>query len=589
MKKSFKNIVNVIFVMFKASPIFFILNIFYIIFISFSSVFINYSIKLMTDLLISPNIKYNFLLFIIFALIFLLAIMFSANHFYMENYLRLSTEKNSTLYYKRKFINKVYNILHDKFLDSSFYSDLLIVKNNLNSTTNIVFVIVYRLLLTLFSFLVLVINLFIINSTILIIIFLFTPLCVIVYNFCTNKKIKLQQENIEEEKYDYYYNTVMRKRETAKEIRMNNSKSIIFNKWRINHKNLVIKRASLTNKINLLDLLVETTMKILEFIVIGYIIFLLINNSITIGDAVFIMMTSTSTIFTIIELIKIISNDLKINSYYINNFVSFIDDNNTNKNFNIEYNQIIPSTVEFKQLKIRNLSYIYPNSNNFAIRNLSFDINKGDIVAILGYNGSGKTTLSKILINSLKNYDGNIYLNDIDIKNLNELFYKSFFGVCFQDFNRFSLSLKENISIGYIEKFNDNISFKISNLDIDPNTILGKDYDVNGQELSGGEWQKIALARALFGDHEVIILDEPSASIDPIEEERILCEYQKIFKGRTLILISHRISFAKIADKILFMNDGEIVEQGSHDELISLENGLYSNFYNQQKELYNEG
>lgn len=171
-----------------------------------------------------------------------------------------------------------------------------------------------------------------------------------------------------------------------------------------------------------------------------------------------------------------------------------------------------------------------------------------------------------------------------------------YFGVAFQDFARFSLSIKENVAIGRVEIAHTSSDLEqafdkgglqtiISRLPQKDDTIIGKQYDDSGIELSGGEWQRIALARAYYGDHEIIVLDEPTASIDPLQELRILENIRRFLDGKTAILVSHRIGLSRLADRILFMKNGEIVEEGTPDELLKA-NGEYASMFNAQKELY---
>ena len=174
--------------------------------------------------------------------------------------------------------------------------------------------------------------------------------------------------------------------------------------------------------------------------------------------------------------------------------------------------------------------------------------------------------------------------------------YQKYFGFAFQDYGKFDLSIRENIGFGQIENiYNDDLINDAKNkanlgqiIEKMPNkleTYLGKEYDSSGQDLSGGQWQRIILARAYMGNPDILILDEPTASIDPIEEERMLKHLKNILNGKTAILVSHRISFAQLASKIIFMENGEIKEIGTHKDLIQ-KKGLYYNLYMIQNELY---
>ena len=228
---------------------------------------------------------------------------------------------------------------------------------------------------------------------------------------------------------------------------------------------------------------------------------------------------------------------------------------------------------------------------------MSFNIKKGEIVCILGYNGSGKSTLINLALGLSHPQKGVIFINGNDMNEEPHDKVSRYYGVAFQDFARFSLSLKENVTIGRVEKVPTDFDLEqafdkgglqtvISRLPQKDDTIIGKQYDDNGIELSGGEWQRIALARAYYGDPEIVVLDEPTASIDPLQELRILENIRRYLDGKTAILVSHRIGLSRLADRILFMKNGEIVEEGTPEELLKA-NGEYAKMFNAQKELYN--
>ncbi len=204
------------------------------------------------------------------------------------------------------------------------------------------------------------------------------------------------------------------------------------------------------------------------------------------------------------------------------------------------------------------------------------------------------------MTNTLKPLHGDIVLNGINYKDIPQSEISHYFGVAFQEFNRYSFTLKENIKVGYIEKNKDNDMLEeayskgnlhsiIDKLPSGDDTLLGKEYDVKGNDLSGGEWQKVALTRSYFGNNEFVILDEPTASIDPFEELRMLDRFRTIIGTKTALLISHRIGFARMADRIIFMREGKIIEEGTHQELLELTNGEYKELFFSQKELYERG
>ena len=265
----------------------------------------------------------------------------------------------------------------------------------------------------------------------------------------------------------------------------------------------------------------------------------------------------------------------------------------------LEYEDFALKLGDFKSIEVNNVSYGYPSREDDQVTDFNLTINKGDIISVLGYNGSGKTTATKLIAGVLEPTSGNILFNGTDIKEYDIKEYYKYFGIGFQDFCKYRLTMKENIAFGRIEEIENeeliaesikkaNLKNIINRLPDGIDTVMGKELHKKGQDLSGGEWQKVILSRAYMGSPEILVLDEPTASIDPFEEERMLEEFKNILKDKTAILISHRISFARLANKIVMMKDGKIVEQGNHDELL-LKKGYYYKLFTSQQDLYMDG
>lgn len=222
-------------------------------------------------------------------------------------------------------------------------------------------------------------------------------------------------------------------------------------------------------------------------------------------------------------------------------------------------------------------------------------MNKVFIVGIAGKNGSGKTTMVKLLCSLYQPTDGVILYNGIDIRNYNIDEYRKNLGVVFQDFKLFSFTIGQNVASDVefdraqatkcLEK--SGFGKRLSGLKDGINSYLYKDFDEHGIEISGGEAQKIALARALYINPPLIILDEPTSALDPIAEADIYEKFGEIVDCKTSIFISHRLSSCHFCDKILVFADGRIVEQGTHRELLNNHNSQYARLYNAQAKYYN--
>src|ERR1035437_4305102 len=244
-----------------------------------------------------------------------------------------------------------------------------------------------------------------------------------------------------------------------------------------------------------------------------------------------------------------------------------------------------------KKIVLDNLSFTYPGNNFSTISNVSFEIKKGEIIALVGPNGAGKSTLVRLLCRFYDPDSGNIKYDGSDIRNIDPEEYRKHFSVVFQDFMLYNLSAGENIRMGNIDEKSPEGRIKaaatttgvhelIDNLPYGYETVIGNLFD-DSRELSWGEWQKIALARALFRDAPILILDEPSSALDADTEYDIFSRFREIVRGRTSILISHRFTNVSLADRISVLDKGTIAEAGTHDELMK-RGGIYFTMFTKQ-------
>lgn len=247
---------------------------------------------------------------------------------------------------------------------------------------------------------------------------------------------------------------------------------------------------------------------------------------------------------------------------------------------------------EFKSLEFKNVSFTYPGTDRQILNGMSFKIEKGHHYSLVGENGSGKSTVIKLILGLYDNYDGEILINGVDAKTISLAKRRSIFSSVFQDYTIFGTSVKNNIAMGYkirelkIKEAIDDLDLieVISKLKDGIDTEIGK-LDDKGADLSGGERQRIALARAVVSDSPVIILDEPTAAMDPMTESKLYYKIGKISKNRTTIFISHRLGSTALSDKILLFKNGYVFESGTHEEMMALK-GDYYEMYNLQKEWY---
>jgi ATP-binding cassette subfamily B protein len=242
------------------------------------------------------------------------------------------------------------------------------------------------------------------------------------------------------------------------------------------------------------------------------------------------------------------------------------------------------------EIEFHNVSFKYPNTDFYAIQNLSLKLHIGEKLAVVGMNGSGKTTMIKLLCRLYDPTEGEITLNGIDIKKYDYQEYMRIFGVVFQDFNLFAFSLGQNVAadVDYDkQKVADCCKEAGLTLNhLNPETYLYKNFDESGVEISGGEAQKIALARALYKDVPFIVLDEPTAALDPVAEYEIYSKFNDIVGNKTAIYISHRLSSCRFCDDIAVFDKGRLVQRGSHDKLIQDSGGKYYELWNAQAQYY---
>lgn len=250
------------------------------------------------------------------------------------------------------------------------------------------------------------------------------------------------------------------------------------------------------------------------------------------------------------------------------------------------------------RIELQNVSFRYPGTDRDVIRNMSCVLEPGDTVVLVGLNGAGKTTLIKLLTRLYDPTEGKILLDGHDIREYDvEKLYK-LFGIIFQDFGKYAVTVKENIGFGQIEKQLDEDAVVtaaqqssadafIGNLPAGYDTPLMRYFEDNGIELSIGQWQKLSIARAFYSDSDILILDEPTASLDAIAEQEIYNQFDCLRKDKTTVFVSHRLSSATVADKILVIDNGVLIEEGNHAELMAA-GGKYYELFSTQAKRYQE-
>lgn len=416
--------------------------------------------------------------------------------------------------------------------------------------------------------------------------------------FVTSKQAEVDKEQVLPTRSKNYYHELLSTKNTIKETKINRLESYFFKRF----KDLYLSVRDAHFKVKNSDTWINQIISIFNFLfnngLIILLLYMVFKDKINIGEMTLIQAAGISLIN--------VAGQFKRPTKYIVQFVKYaptmlemlypLTKEERKDMKEKDYPQFDLKCGGFKSIVLDNVSYQYPSKEDSAVKGINLTVNRGEVISILGYNGSGKTTTCKLMSGVLSPTEGKVYFNNQDIETLNKDEYYKYFGIGFQDYAKYSLSLKDNIGFGRIEDLDNkemlesavkktNLTNIIDKLPNGLDTFLGKEYDHQGQDLSGGQWQRIILARAYMGSPEILILDEPTASIDPFEEERMLDEFRLALENKTAILISHRISFARLADRIVMMKEGKIIETGSHEELV-LKKGYYYELFSSQQELY---
>ncbi|MEK7522750.1 MAG: ABC transporter ATP-binding protein, partial [Patescibacteria group bacterium] len=300
-------------------------------------------------------------------------------------------------------------------------------------------------------------------------------------------------------------------------------------------------------------------------------------------NAIFTFTGQTSSL--LVNLGNIVENNLYVEDYFklLNLKNKVITDRNAKRLI-----KIMP-----REIKFEDVSFIYPGSKKLVLKNINLTIATGQDIAIVGPNGAGKTTLIKLLFRFYDPTRGKILIDGINLKKINLEDWYRHLGVLFQDFAKYYLTVKENIEFGDIKNIkkksvNEALASAQGNdlLDLPKkiDQILGRWFE-DGEEISVGQWQKLAIARALYRNAPILVLDEPTSNIDAQAEFKIFSNLKKTYQHKTLIFISHRFSTVRIADHIYVLKSGQIVEQGKHQDLVS-QNGTYAKYFKIQKQGY---
>ena len=394
-------------------------------------------------------------------------------------------------------------------------------------------------------------------------------------------------------KHTYMQNTTMDLK-AAKEIRLYDMNSFMIKKYSEINK----ERYEAQKKKERLSFAADAGYNVIwafcQIILYGWIIYSAVNRKITVGNLT-LYLTSMTTLFNGIIRLLDIANKLFSQSREVEDYRKFID-------IEIEEDasgMVKTEVLEFDEYNFtfRNVSFKYPKSDNYVLCNLNLTISSGEKLAVVGINGAGKSTMIKLLLGLYEPTQGVILLNGVDIKKYDRTSYYNIFAPVFQEIPIFAFPLIENVSMNTLDNTDikraeyavglSGLSNKAGSLKKGIFTELLKVISDDGVELSGGENQKLGLARAVYKNAPVIVLDEPTASMDALAESRFYRNFDKMMGGKTAIYISHRLSAARFCSKIALFDNGKLAEYGTHESLMAA-GGMYSDMFKIQAQYYHE-
>lgn len=401
---------------------------------------------------------------------------------------------------------------------------------------------------------------------------------------------KLYKENETEHRFSWYINRTFYNVKYAAEIKTTNVPNLLIEKYKDSVKQIektslkyYKKMAPHQSIFHIFDILVAQGG---TYIYLGYRLF---NGFIKVADFSSSINATTSFYNNFMQAITTITT-LKEHARYIDDFLWVMD-----------YEPIIEKNEgiiieEFSSIKLENIYFKYHESKDYVINNLSFNLNRGDKIAIVGHNGSGKTTLIKLILKFYQLQEGTMYINGINYNEVNPFSLRKNMAVVFQDYQIYAVSIAENILMRKVKSKEDEENVykaldkvglleKVKSLKDGIYTQMTREFDTSGEAFSGGERQRIVVARVFASNADLYILDEPTASLDPLAEEKINKLILSTAKDKTIIIIAHRLSTVVDTDKIYLMKQGTFTEIGTHQELLSL-NGDYALMFNTQKHLY---
>ncbi len=407
----------------------------------------------------------------------------------------------------------------------------------------------------------------------------------------SRKLYRKQREWTSQERRADYFNWMLTTTSYAKEIRLFDLGSLFQKRFRDLRSSIRREKITLATRTFIAEWAIQASATLAVFGACGFIAYQTLQGVITLGSLVMYYQAFQRGQGALQEMLSSLAS-LYENSLFLSHLYQFLDLKRTVAE--PLHPQAFPVPlqigIQFEQVQFR-----YPNSTRPLIEDISLTIRAGETVALVGENGAGKTTLIKLLCRLYDPTSGRITVDGIDLRQFKTTDLRQEISVVFQDYAHYNLTARENIGFGDVNQLSDHdevriaakragVDKAIASLPYGYDTTLGREFE-EGEELSIGEWQKVALARAFLRQSQIVVLDEPTSALDAKAEHQVFEQFRKLTQGRTAILISHRLSSIKLADRIYVIKDGRIVESGTHNELVQL-NGHYARMFEIQAQYY---
>lgn len=382
----------------------------------------------------------------------------------------------------------------------------------------------------------------------------------------------------------------------AKDIRLFNMSNAFFNQLSgVNETYKELNRKH-HNRMVLWEVSLGSVLIVQKILMYTWLVYNVVTGAYQISDFV-LYVGLVSTFHASVGYVNWIYSDMRTNSLMINDYRNFVDWKEDRETADEKDGHITEINLDKFEFRFENVSFKYPGHDNYVLKNVNLTIKNGAKLAVVGANGVGKTTFIKLMMKLYEPSEGRILLNGVDIKEYNREEYFKLFSPVFQNVECFAMPIYQNISFAEEDKTDMNkinevleqsgLSEKINSYEKGIHTNLLKIFDKEGIDLSGGEKQRLAMARALYKDGKVVILDEPTAALDALAEDRMYREFENMIQGKTAVFISHRLGSTRFCDKIAMFEDGTIVEEGTHEELMA-KNGKYAYMFGIQSQYYDE-